>query len=305
MTSRVARPAGFTLVELLVVIAIIGVLVGLLLPAVQKVREAANRTRCTNNLKQIGLALTQHHDRHHVLPSNGGWDGRQTITATDGTSVVVSTTDYATRKTYSFGVGDPSRTPERQGGSWLYAILPFLEQENAYLARAWTVGQPGYVCPSRRSSVPVPVAASDAYGAYSTGGWPWARTDYAGNGGVFLNMRNGVASCLRLAQVTDGTSQTILVGEKAFDPQVQVPQSWYWDESCFVGGSRGTTRTEVQVIRDAPGIVFKQNWGAPHPAGANFLFADGSVRGLSFGVSWLTMSALLTPAGGETLPADQ
>lgn len=292
---------GFKLLELLVMIAIIAVLIGLLLPAVQKVREAAARISCQSQLKQIGLALTQHHDTHQVFPSNGGWDGKQTIPAQDGSPFVVATHDIELNQTFQFGVGDPHLSPNAQLGSWLYAILPFVEQEAMFRNRTWSVAAPLYVCPGRRLPHATSIVPQDEFAIYTSGGWPWGKTDYAGNALMFRNYAPGTRPCRSLAEITDGTSQTILVGEKAVDPLVQRPDYWYWDEPFFVGGSRGTSRTGVLIIRDALGIRFKQNWGATHLSGANFLFADGSVRLLQHNAPSLMVSKLLTPDGGEVI----
>jgi prepilin-type N-terminal cleavage/methylation domain-containing protein/prepilin-type processing-associated H-X9-DG protein len=294
---------AMTLVELLVVIAIIGVLVALLLPAVQAAREAARRTHCANNLKQIGLALQMHDDAHGVLPNNGGWDGKQTIPSTGGSPFTPWTEDFAAGKTFQWGVGDPARPPWEQTGSWLFSILPFVEQKNVYDARSWTVPVALYVCPSRRSAE-AHVPAGDAYGNYNGGGWAWGKSDYAGNNLLMPRLPSDPAvRWERLASMRDGLSNTILAGEKAFDPAVQTATSWYWDEPFFLGGSGGTARRGLAVIRDAVGNDYKTNWGSPHPGAANFVFGDGSVRKIAYEISWEDFSALLTPHAGDIAPS--
>jgi prepilin-type N-terminal cleavage/methylation domain-containing protein/prepilin-type processing-associated H-X9-DG protein len=304
MTRRPAQKRSddqraFTLIELLVVIAVIAILLGLLLAAVQRVREAASRIRCANHLRQIGLALHHHHDTHEVLPSNGGWDGSQRYQAVDGSWIVASTYDYASGLTFYYGVGDPAFSPRRQGGTWAYAILPFVEQEAMYRQRAWTVSVPLYLCPSRRPAE-AQLVANDQFGRYNGGGWKWGKTDYAANSLTIPNRPN----CLNLSFLTDGTSTTVLAGEKAMRPSEYATGTWYWDEPFFVGGSGGTQRWRFGVHRDAAdmGFAFRYNWGSAHPAGAHFLFGDGSVRLLRHGTPPSVISALLTPSGGEVIP---
>jgi prepilin-type N-terminal cleavage/methylation domain-containing protein/prepilin-type processing-associated H-X9-DG protein len=291
------RRRGFTLVELLVVIGIIGILVGLLLPAVQKVRAAATRAQCGNNLKQLGLALHQFHDVYRVFPSNGGWDGRQTILSASGTPFTPQTLDFTTGQTYPWGVGDPALRPADQTGSWAFTILPYVEQDAMFRTRQWTIDVQLYVCPARRLPGAQPVWQSDAYGAYWGGGWVWGKTDYAVNLEAFDNRPR----CYSMARFTDGLSNTILVGEKAFDPSVDQPRSWYWDEPFFLGGSKGTSRGGLAILSDGRGIPYKENWGAAHTGGAQFLFGDGSVRLLSFQTDLALMAALLSPDGGEAV----
>jgi prepilin-type processing-associated H-X9-DG protein len=139
---------------------------------------------------------------------------------------------------------------------------------------------------------------NDAYGEYSGGGWSWGKTDYAGNGMMIPNR----PVCWPLARITDGTSHTVLVGEKAMDPRNYDSGTWYWDEPFFLGGSGGTWRQGGRMFRDAVGIAFPGNWGSAHANGAQFLFADGSVRSLAFETARVLLNALMTPNGGEPVP---
>lgn len=241
-SRSIRRPRhAFTIIELLAVIAIIGILVALLLAGVQAARETARRMQCSNNLKQIGLGLQMHNDAHGVIPNNGGWDRQQTIPRADGNGdFTPSTEDFDAGKKFEWGVGDPKFPPERQTGSWLFSILPYLEQQNAYDSRSWETPVEIYICPSRRDAEAYEVASGDAYGNYEGGGWRWGKTDYAGNSLLMPRLpADPEGRNERLASITDGLSNTILAGEKAFDPSVHTAKSWYWDEPFFVGGAGG------------------------------------------------------------------
>lgn len=292
--------AAFTLIELLVAITIMTLLLALLLPAVQSAREAARRTQCANHLRQIGLGFHGHHDVHGAFPSNGGQDEEQTISSTTGEQVNVFTHDYTSNITFYWGVGDPDLLPREQTGCWAYSILPYVEADTIYRGREWTIPVKIYHCPSRRSAIAVPVDSEDTSGRYEGGGWVWGKTDYAANSLVVKNRPKStrIAKLTPIAGIRDGSSQTILAGEKAFDPEVQTLQSWFYDEPFFTGGSAGTSRKGLEVLRDGAGIHFKGNWGSAHSGGAHFLFTDGSVRPIQHGVSWMVMEELLTPAEG-------
>ncbi len=217
--------------------AIIGILMALLMPAVQQVRGVALRVSCTNNLHQIGLALHQFHGTNRVFPSNGGWDGQQTIASVSGAQFTPSTFDFTTNRLYHWGTGDPKLGPQAQTGNWAFSILPYVEQTAMFQERQWNIGVPIYTCPARRSAVATPTVAQDAYGIYTSGGWDWGRTDY----GVNLDAFSNRPTCWSMNRFSDGLSNTILVGEKAYDPAVQ-SLNWYYDEGFFLGGSKGTAR---------------------------------------------------------------
>jgi prepilin-type processing-associated H-X9-DG protein len=208
--------------------------------------------------------------------------------------------------TFTWGVGQPGLSPQEQTGSWAYAILPFIEQEGMYQSRDWSLPSGLYNCPSRRPPTAF-VPVDDQYGDYFGGGWVWGNTDYGGNAYVVANR----PKCLSLTDITDGSSNTILIGEKALNPTIyNMRSSWYWDEPFFVGGSGGTQRGLGPIADDGTLIVqdninmgdaFRYNWGAVHPGGAQFLFADGSVRLVAFGTPAGTVVALMTPSGGEVV----
>jgi prepilin-type processing-associated H-X9-DG protein len=176
--------------------------------------------------------------------------------------------------------------------------LPFLEQEAIYRGQAWTSVFSLYICPSRRHVDAQTAPASDQYATYLTGGWEWGKIDYAANGLVVPNR----PKVMSLVQITDGASNTILIGEKAMDRNNCDTGTWFWDEPFFIGGAGGTERSGTLILKDDRGIQFAYNWGSPHTGGAQFVFADGSVHTLSYSMAQNAVKALLTPAGGEQTP---
>jgi prepilin-type N-terminal cleavage/methylation domain-containing protein len=295
---------GFTLIELLVVIAIIGILIALLLPAVQKVRESANRTKCQNNLKQVSLGLLNFHFTHRFFPTNGGpAPGQVTRIWTE-----------LGRDTGYWGLADPMASPRDQTGSWAFSILPYLEQGNPVRTEDQGAGLVIYLCPTRARTPSLAVPESDPWYpgiTFGNGGLnPWSTTDYAGNACLLINRWPAGSTPLAglpltIGDVKDGTSNTILVGEKALDTRSFDTGSWYWNEPIFSGGAGGTVRWGSALVGDGIGTPFGTNWGSSHTVAVLFAFGDGSVRALHFGLDGDILHALLTPAGGEIVDPDQ
>ncbi|MBN1590116.1 MAG: DUF1559 domain-containing protein [Pirellulales bacterium] len=298
--NRCARQEikGFTLVELLVVIAIIGVLVALLLPAVQAARAAARRVSCANNMKQIGLGLHLYHDTFQRLPA--GWKGY----------------DPSTGQPHWFG---------QPGWAWSASILHYMEQQAVYddlvhldlpitdssNAQARVLPISTFLCPSdpgERTFVlsgggiyvgsgsfsPVELARNNYLGVFGTldlhvvcaGGG-----DCVGNGSFFLN--EGVTN----RDIRDGLSQTFLVGER----------SSKWAPSTWVGMVSGGSHAPARVVgvglfppnSELEEEQYSHNFSSFHPTGVHFLTADGAVHLISDEIDQTVYQAFCTRAGGE------
>jgi prepilin-type N-terminal cleavage/methylation domain-containing protein/prepilin-type processing-associated H-X9-DG protein len=273
---------GFTLIELLVVIAIIAILIGLLLPAVQKVREAAARAKCANNLKQIALACHAYESAYGNLPP-----GRNPAAPTQFTGA----------------------------GGWLYQLLPFVEQgplfERCQQAFHPTIATPVplYYCPSDGRG-DVTGQGGTTLGQESAGltwyvgvtGATYTGAVPAGEGGVF-----DPPARVRVTDVTDGTSNTLMIGERP--PAADLVFGWwsYSDYDNLLG-----TKNYLSLYPNcplpglfSPGVVTDNcsttKFYSLHPGGANWAFGDGSVRFLPYSAQAATIP-LATRAGGEIPP---
>jgi prepilin-type N-terminal cleavage/methylation domain-containing protein len=280
LSSRLSSSGrrGFTLVELLVVIAIIGILVALLLPAIQAARESARRTQCVNHLKQIAVAFHTYHDAYRMLPDGG----KNTCDSPVHPSAVAN---CASPPSTNWGCCGPVNRGE---WSWPYQILPFIEKSNVHEETSDSVVYQSmisiYYCPSRRP----PRLYSNQ-----------AKIDYAGcagdnnatNGPV---VRRGVLA-VNLAAIIDGTANTILVGEKQLNRQRM--GSTYddnepyvapgWDSEIFRIGSTtyppGPDSEHPSYTNSDPDVG-SNRFGSSHPSAFQAALADGKVRSISYDI---------------------
>jgi prepilin-type N-terminal cleavage/methylation domain-containing protein/prepilin-type processing-associated H-X9-DG protein len=299
------RQSAFTLVELLVVIAIIGILIALLLPAVQAAREAARRTECVNNLKQLSLAAMNYHSAHKHFPT-GGWGSRW--------------------------CGDGDRGfGKRQPGGFFFSLLPFIEEQAKFnIGRGVNVVLKTIehtkrnqlpvgmvICPTRRGATGYPLdstnkAMSPSHMNADNHQKLAGKSDYAANSGVpqFNGLTSGpatlalgdsafawpstagfdgvnfVRSTVRSKDVTDGLSKTYMVGEKYIMPSQYANGASGGDNGTLYDGANTdllrSSHRDNPPYQDREGLAADESWGSPHSAAFNMAMCDGSVQKIPY-----------------------
>ena len=281
---------GFTLIELVAALSIVAILIALSLPAIGRVRETSRRTTCDDHLRQLALAMHLHAGVFGFMPSNGGYIAGRANPLPAGLSVQPETLELSTGDIHLWGVGNPQLAGREQAGSWLYAILPFIEQQNAWQQVATQTRPSQVACPSRSGREPSR-AFNDASGRYRGGDLVWAKTDYAANG-YLIQKRPEIC---RFNKIADGLSSTVLLGEKSHDPMIQTPPSWIYDEPFWLGGSRGTTRKGAEISIDGQSENFRIGWGSAHGESLSMAGADGSVHHVAYETDVRVIEQLLDP----------
>lgn len=333
--NGLSRRNGFTLIELLVVIAVIAILVGLLIPAVQAARQAASRTQCLNNLKQIGIGLHNYLDAHGSFPS-GVIMHTTDVNPGPVTVPPVNTNCQPLLPVFANLYGYP-------GWGWGTLLLPQVEQASLYnqfnfsfTAVDWQndtaslIPLSTYICPA--DSLPRSFQVLDAYGVSP----PWTlllpSANYVGvlGTGTVAELPTafdgvfGGNSSVGPRDISDGMSQTLAVGERSCKLSyatwmAMVPGGWLFPTTLFNRGgpftppagvpSGGMLMAPVGLI-DAPRTPnnasgHPEDFSSRHPGGANFLFADGSVHFLKDSISFRTFLSMATRSGNEVVAGDQ
>jgi prepilin-type N-terminal cleavage/methylation domain-containing protein len=291
------RKQAFTLVELLVVIAIIGVLVALLLPAVQSAREAARRMSCSNNLRQMAIGVHNHHDTLGYFP-------------------------HAASETPTLDCCSADKN-NRLGFSWAFHILPFIEQQNIYDQTDYNVISVSpvktYFCPTRRAPGKYTTSAKTDYAA-NIGNVPTSSgfRDNWGADGAFVRqwkkpqsvaLGTPIENFRRMGDFSDGTANTLLIAEKQLHPTVwgsaggdnEVWQNPGWDEDILRVGSE-LPMPDSKHPDNTKSAHWSRKFGSSHPAGLNAARVDGSVGYVSYNIDATTWLRFSTINDGQVLP---
>jgi prepilin-type N-terminal cleavage/methylation domain-containing protein/prepilin-type processing-associated H-X9-DG protein len=285
------RRFGFTLIELLVVGAIIAILIALLVPAVQKVRDAAARAQCGNNLKQIGLAVHNHIDVNKYLPSGG--------------------TTWAIPPTY-VAPGIPAIGTAQEGG-WAFQILPYMDQVNAWQGGGGTtiaqcqinvIGTivPAYYCPARRSPRALPPTPNwyPPPGTFPHAVWDYGGSNLDGTGAIAYGYDGNT-----VANIADGMSNTFLAGDARknlyFLGQYQSDDNEGFTDGWDHDVERYTSEPPLPDWSNTVEDDGQQRFGSSHTGGFNMVFCDGAVRFITYTIDLPSFSALGTIWGNDAM----